>query len=46
VTLLRVNALSGEYWDSPGGKVATFAAFVKQKVTGEHFEADNEKFDL
>ncbi|MBZ4486569.1 pyridoxamine 5'-phosphate oxidase family protein [Microbacterium sp. cx-55] len=46
VTLLRVNALSGEYWDSPGGRVATIAAFVKQKVTGEKFEADNEKFDL
>ena len=46
VTLLRVDALSGEYWDSPGGKVATIAAFVKQKVTGEKFEAENEKFDL
>lgn len=46
VTLLRVDALSGEYWDSPGGRVATIAAFVKQKVTGEKFEADNEKFDL
>jgi general stress protein 26 len=46
VTLLRVDALSGEYWDSPGGKVATIAALVKQKVTGERLEADNEKFDL
>jgi general stress protein 26 len=46
VTLLKVDALSGEYWDSPGGKVASLVAFMKQKVTGQQYEADNEKFDL
>lgn len=46
VTLLRVEALSGEYWDSPGGKVATLTAFVKNKITGEKFHPNNEKFDL
>jgi len=46
VTLLRVDTVSGEYWDSPGGKVATIVAFVKHKVTGEKYEGDNEKFDL
>lgn len=46
VTLLKVDALSGEYWDSPGGKVATLVSLVKSKLTGEPFEADNEKFDL
>ncbi|WP_396640913.1 pyridoxamine 5'-phosphate oxidase family protein [Microbacterium sp.] len=46
VVLLKVDALSGEYWDSPGGKVATLISLVKSKVTGEQFKADNEKFDL
>lgn len=46
VALLKVDALSGEYWDSPGGKVATLVSLVKSKITGEEFEADNEKFEL
>ena len=46
VTLLKVDALSGEYWDSPGGKVAALVALVKHKVTGEKYEGGNEKFDL
>jgi general stress protein 26 len=46
VTLLKVDTVSAEYWDSPGGKVATIVAFVKHKITGEKFEGDNEKIDL
>ncbi len=47
VTLLKVNALSGEYWDSPGGRLTTVLAFVKHKVTGSALDTgDNEKFDL
>jgi general stress protein 26 len=46
VTLLKVSALSGEYWDSPGGRIATAIALVKSKVTGETYEGENEKFDL
>lgn len=46
VVLLKVDAESGEYWDSPGGRVATALAFVKHKITGERLEGDNEKFDL
>jgi general stress protein 26 len=46
VTLLKVDTVSREYWDSPGGKVATMVALVKHKVTGEKYEGDNEKFDL
>ncbi|MBD7956459.1 pyridoxamine 5'-phosphate oxidase family protein [Microbacterium sp. Sa4CUA7] len=46
VTLLKVEAESAEYWDSPGGKVASIVAFVKQKVTGERLEGDNEDFTL
>lgn len=46
IVLLKVNAESGEYWDSPGGRVASALAFVKHKVTGERLEGENEKFDL
>jgi general stress protein 26 len=46
VTLLKFSADSAEYWDSPGGKVASLMSFVKSKVTGETLDADNEKVDL
>jgi general stress protein 26 len=46
VVLLKVDTHSGEYWDSPGGRIASVMAFVKHKVTGERMEGDNEKFDL
>lgn len=46
VVLLKIDTHSGEYWDSPGGRVASVVAFVKHKVTGERIEGDNEKFDL
>lgn len=47
VTLLRVNALSGEYWESAGGRLATAIALVTSKVTGERPQGgENEKFDL
>ncbi|CAH0145447.1 pyridoxamine 5'-phosphate oxidase family protein [Microbacterium sp. Bi128] len=46
ITLLKVSALSGEYWGSAGGRVATAIALVTSKVTGERPRAENEKFDL
>jgi len=47
VTLLRVNALSGEYWGTAGGRIATAIALVTSKVTGERPKgSENEKFDL
>jgi general stress protein 26 len=47
VTLLRVNTLSGEYWGSAGGRIATAIALVTSKVTGERPRgAENDKFDL
>ncbi|WP_156757072.1 pyridoxamine 5'-phosphate oxidase family protein [Actinokineospora pegani] len=33
--LIRVDAESAEYWDTPGSKVATAVAFLKSKVRGE-----------
>ena len=47
VVLLKVEADSAEYWDSPGGRLATAFSFVKAKVTGERIDAgENEKVDL
>ncbi len=47
VVLLRVEGDSAEYWDSPGGRLATAFSFVKAKATGERIEGgENEKVDL
>jgi general stress protein 26 len=42
VTLLRFDPTSAEYWDSPGGRVASAIAFVKAKVAGERYEGDSD----
>jgi len=34
VGLLFVESDSAEYWDTPGGKVASALAFVKARATG------------
>ena len=44
--LIKVDADSAEYWDSPGSKVTQLVNLVKAKVTGKRFEGDNEKVDL
>jgi general stress protein 26 len=44
--LIRVSAQSAEYWDTPGSKVVQVANLVKAKVTGQRYDADNEKMDL
>jgi general stress protein 26 len=46
ITLLRVEADSAEYWDSPGGRLATAISLVKTKVTGAPYDSDNEAADL
>jgi general stress protein 26 len=47
VVLLKVEGDSAEYWDSPGGRLATVFSFAKAKVTGERIEGgENEKVDL
>src|SRR3954469_572184 len=35
VVLLRVEAASAEYWDSPGGRLASVISFAKAKLTGQ-----------
>jgi len=44
--LLKVHADSAEYWDAPGGRVATLLSFVKSRVTGERLEGTNETVEL
>lgn len=41
VQLLLVEADSAEYWDSPGGRIASALAFAKSKVTGERPDVGN-----
>ncbi|QIG41993.1 pyridoxamine 5'-phosphate oxidase family protein [Nocardioides anomalus] len=40
-TLIRVDAAGGEYWDSPGGKVASMISFVKTKLTGDTYDTEH-----
>lgn len=35
VALIRFTAESAEYWDTPGGRVASIVSFAKAKLTGE-----------
>ena len=47
IVLIKLNGHSAEYWDTPGGRVASVISFVKAKVTGERYEGgDNEKVTL
>ena len=47
VVLIKVQADSAEYWDAPGGRLATVFSFVKSRVTGERIDGvENEKVDL
>jgi general stress protein 26 len=47
VVLVKVDADSAEYWDAPGGRLATLFSFVKARMTGERIDAgENEKVDL
>ncbi|WP_207619848.1 pyridoxamine 5'-phosphate oxidase family protein [Nocardioides sp. IC4_145] len=44
--LIHVAAEHGEYWDSPGGKVASLISFAKTKLTGDTYDADTGAVDL
>ncbi len=47
VVLIRVDLEGGEYWDTPGGRVASLLSFAKAKITGKPYDgADNERVDL
>ena len=47
VVLIKVNGHSAEYWDTPGGRIASVISFVKAKVTGDRYEGgENERVRL
>lgn len=47
VVLIKVNGESAEYWDTPGGRIASVISFVKSKVTGERYDGgENERVTL
>ncbi|MBO0899325.1 pyridoxamine 5'-phosphate oxidase family protein [Cellulomonas sp. zg-ZUI222] len=45
--LVRLRAETAEYWDSPGGRLATVLSLVKAKVTGTAYDGgENATVDL
>ena len=47
ITLVKFSSDSAEYWDTPGGRVASVISFVKSKVTGEPYSGgESAKVDL
>ena len=40
-TLLKVDVDEVEYWDTPGGKIASILSLAKTKLTGETYDADH-----
>jgi general stress protein 26 len=40
--LLRVDVEEAEYWDTPGGKVASLISFAKTRLTGDTYDAEHE----
>lgn len=39
--LIRVDVERGEYWDTPGGRVASLISFAKTRLTGETYDAEH-----
>jgi len=37
IVLLRIDAQSAEYWDTPGGRIASLFSFAKAKATGTRY---------
>ncbi len=47
VVLIRVDGETAEYWDTPGGRIATAISFAKAKLTGHRYEGgENETVSL
>lgn len=44
--LIKVDVEHGEYWDTPGGKVASLLSFAKSKLTGDTYDADHGRVDV
>ena len=46
LALLLVQSDSAEYWDTPGGRIASALAFAKTKITGDRPSGHSESVDL
>lgn len=47
IVLLHVEGRTAEYWDSPGGRLATLISFAKAKATGQPYSGgENETVAL
>lgn len=47
VVLLKVEGETAQYWDSPGGRIASLISFAKAKVTGAPYSGgENETVKL
>lgn len=47
VVLIKVTAETAEYWDTPGGRVASVLSFAKAKLTGRRYDGgENERVAL
>jgi general stress protein 26 len=47
VVLIEVNGDTAEYWDTPGGRIATAISFAKAKLTGHRYDGgENETVRL
>ena len=39
--LIKVDVDEAEYWDTPGGKVASLISFARTRLTGDTYDADH-----
>jgi general stress protein 26 len=39
--LIKVDVDQAEYWDTPGGKIASIISLAKTKLTGDTYDADH-----
>lgn len=46
IRLIRVDAESAEYWDTPGGRIASFISLVTSAVTGKRDESSENEIVL
>jgi general stress protein 26 len=47
IVLIKVDGDGAEYWDTPGGRLATAISFAKAKVTGQPYDGgENERVSL
>ena len=47
VVLIKFTSDTAEYWDTPGGRIASVISFVKAKATGERYSGgENETVEM